>query len=53
MLARGGRTEDHDPEFDEVHWFSAEEARRLLTFANEARILDMALSRIRGRVSSG
>ncbi len=49
MSARGGCTSDHDPEFDEVRWFNADEALRRLTFANETRILDQALSRIRER----
>jgi len=46
MSYRGGRTQDHDPEFDDVEWFPAEEAQRRLTYPNEAKILDKALALI-------
>ena len=47
MSAQGGCTKDHDPEFDDVEWFAANEALNRLTFVNEARILDQALALIR------
>jgi len=50
MMVQGGSTQDHDPEFDEVQWFAAEEALQRLTFANEAKILNQALTLIRGKV---
>jgi 8-oxo-dGTP pyrophosphatase MutT (NUDIX family) len=47
MTALGGSLEDHDPEFDEVVWFNPDEALQRLTFANEVKILNKALARIR------
>ena len=52
MSYQGGSTDRHDPEFDEVRWFSCEEAARRLTFANEARILEKAISMIK-TITSG
>ncbi len=39
----GGDPRLHDHEFDEVRWFPVEEALRLLTYQNEARILRQAI----------
>jgi 8-oxo-dGTP pyrophosphatase MutT (NUDIX family) len=39
----GGDPSHHDHEFDEVRWFSVQEALRLLTYRNEAKILRQAL----------
>jgi 8-oxo-dGTP pyrophosphatase MutT (NUDIX family) len=39
----GGDPSQHDHEFDEVRWFSVQEALRLLTYRNEAKILRQAL----------
>jgi 8-oxo-dGTP pyrophosphatase MutT (NUDIX family) len=39
----GGDPSLHDHEFDEVRWFSVQEALRLLTYRNEAKILRQAL----------
>lgn len=41
-----GSTDDHDDEVDEARWFSVVEAKRTLTYENERRILEQALSRI-------
>lgn len=38
----GGSTRDHDREVDDARWVSVDEARRLLSFENERRILDLA-----------
>ena len=39
----GGRLEDHDHEFDEVGWFPADEALRLMTHATERAVVEDAL----------
>ena len=51
MAHRGGCTELHDPEFDEVRWFSSEDALKSLTYVNEAKVLDKALAMILDRIS--
>jgi 8-oxo-dGTP pyrophosphatase MutT (NUDIX family) len=38
----GGDTANHDAEFDEVAWASLEDARGLLSYANERRVLEEA-----------
>ena len=45
----GGDPSLHDHEFDEVRWFPVQEALRLMTYANEVRILRMALDMVDGR----
>ena len=49
MNALGGSTANHDVEFDDVVWFSAEEAVGKLTFGNETEILVKALHFIQER----
>ena len=49
MAHKGGCTELHDPEFDEVHWFSSEEALKSITYVNEARVLEKALTMIKDK----
>lgn len=49
MAAVGGDTEAHDPEFDVVRWFSADEAASMMTYPNEAEILLRALDIISQR----
>jgi 8-oxo-dGTP pyrophosphatase MutT (NUDIX family) len=39
----GGYPSLHDHEFDDVRWFPVQEALRLLTYRNEARILRQAV----------
>jgi 8-oxo-dGTP pyrophosphatase MutT (NUDIX family) len=43
MKPIGGDPSLHDHEFDDVRWFSAQEALKLLTYQNEARILRQAI----------
>jgi 8-oxo-dGTP pyrophosphatase MutT (NUDIX family) len=43
MRKTGGSLDDHDPEFDVVEWFSADQALISLTFATEADVVRRAL----------
>jgi 8-oxo-dGTP pyrophosphatase MutT (NUDIX family) len=43
MKPIGGDTALHDHEFDDVRWFDAQEALRILTYQNEAKILRQAI----------
>ncbi len=45
----GGDPSLHDHEFDEVRWLPVQEGLKLLTYANEARILRMAIEMVDGR----
>jgi len=45
----GGDISLHDHEFDDVRWFPVQEALKLLSHANEARILRMAIEMVDGR----
>ena len=47
----GGDPSLHDHEFDDVRWFPVQEALKLMTYANEARILRMAIEMVDGRES--
>lgn len=49
MRAVGGDLSAHDHEFDRVGWFPLEEAVRLMTYPNEARIVRRAAELIDGR----
>lgn len=49
----GGDTSAHDDEFDEVRWWPVQEALRLLTYENEARILRKALEMVKKREEKG
>jgi 8-oxo-dGTP pyrophosphatase MutT (NUDIX family) len=46
MSPTGGSFGDHDHEFDEVRWSSAEESRRNLTHQDEINILDKAIEMV-------
>ncbi len=46
MVPRGGSPSDHDPEFDEVKWVKAQDALTLLTYENEAKIVEKAISMV-------
>ena len=46
MVAVGGDTSRHDPEFDVVEWFPSERALEVLQYANEAEVLRRALDLI-------
>ena len=52
MAHKGGATDQHDPEFDEVRWFPSEKALKSLTYVNEAKVLEKALTMIRDRASA-
>ena len=41
-----GSTDDHDDEVDEARWVSLEDARKLLSFENERRVLEQAAKAI-------
>jgi len=43
-----GSTEDHDHEVDEARWVTLDDARKLLSFENERRVLEQAAKAIKG-----
>ena len=49
MVPVGGATDQHDPEFDVVQWFDAEDALKNLAYANEVNVLQRALDLIAER----
>ena len=49
MMAVGGATDQHDPEFDVVQWFDAEDALKNLAYANEVNVLQRAMDLIAER----
>ena len=49
MAPTGGCTDEHDPEFDEVRWFPAEEGLKTLAYASEAKVMEKALAMIRDK----
>ena len=53
MVAVGGATDLHDPEFDVVQWFASDEALSVIAYANEAEVLRRALSMISNRQQDG
>lgn len=44
MSLQGGDVARHDPEFDEVRWFPVEEALKVMTYPNEAEMVEKALA---------
>ncbi|MGH2586257.1 MAG: NUDIX hydrolase [Dehalococcoidia bacterium] len=50
MRPVGGDTAHHDHEYDEVRWFPVGEAKRRLTFSDEAEILDKAVALLNAAV---
>ena len=50
MIPTGGCTDLHDPEFDEVRWFPAEEGLKTLSYFNEVKVLEKALALVRSKV---
>ena len=44
MTDQGGSLDLHDHEFDEVRWFTSEEALNIITYPNEARVIEKALA---------
>jgi 8-oxo-dGTP pyrophosphatase MutT (NUDIX family) len=49
MAVRGGSVDFHDPEFDTVRWFSAQEALDVMTHPNEATVVRRALDALAER----
>ena len=47
MQPVSGSIQKHDHEFDEVRWFPGEEAVRILHYANDASIVEKALTQVR------
>ena len=47
MQATGGDISMHDHEFDYVRWLPVEDARKTLTYENEVKIVENALSLVR------
>src|SRR5437762_2114960 len=47
----GGDPSHHDHEFDDVRWVPVQEAMKLMTYQNEARIVKDALALIQGHES--
>ena len=46
MSPVGGSINEHDKEFDAVHWCHDQEALRTLTYRNEAKIVEKAMSMV-------
>ena len=44
MSVTGGDVSRHDHEFDEARWFSASEALRIMSYENEAKVVEKGLS---------
>jgi 8-oxo-dGTP pyrophosphatase MutT (NUDIX family) len=53
MVSTGGDVDQHDPEFDVIQWFPADEALKSLTYANETEVLRQALELISRRGKGG
>lgn len=51
MRPTGGSVSEHDSEYDRVEWFLAREALRVMTYRNEAQVVERALNMIEGRSS--
>ena len=49
MTPTGGNTDQHDPEFDVVQWFTSEEALESIAYPNEVAVLRNALELISQR----
>ena len=49
MGERGGSFDLHDPEFDVVEWFPAQQAVRSLTFKTESGVVRRAIKALEGR----
>ncbi len=50
MRPTGGSIDNHDPEFDMVHWFKAEDANEALTFKSEASVVVKAVDIVTCRI---
>ncbi len=49
MVPVGGAMSQHDPEFDIVQWFKADEACRVLTYQNEVNVVRRAMEHVAKR----
>ena len=52
MQPVGGSLDLHDPEFDQVNWYAADEVLGLMTYLNEAQIVEKALDRVQAELAS-
>ncbi len=52
MAHKGGSTDRHDPEFDEVRWFPSDEVVQRMAYPNEVHVMEKALAMIKDRDSS-
>lgn len=43
MVAIGGSTSEHDPEYDRVAWFPVEKALEIMSYTNEAEVVRAAM----------
>ena len=50
MSHKGGSTDHHDAEFDQVEWFPSEQALTILTYAKEVDVMEKALTIIKQRM---
>jgi len=48
MQATGGDTAAHDREYDRVEWFPVEAASKVLSFKNEAKMVEKARAMVQG-----
>lgn len=49
MGATGGSIDNHDPEFDMVQWFKADEAEKTLTYETEVAVVRQAINLVADR----
>ena len=52
MNAIGGDLSKHDHEFDEVGWFSVDDAINLLSYENEVKIVDQGIALAKGQTKT-
>ena len=53
MSPVGGHIDQHDPEFDIVQWFDADEALGSMAYGNEASVLRRAMNVLKSRQGQG
>ena len=52
MNAIGGDLSKHDHEFDEVGWFSVDDAINLLSYENEVKIVEQGIALAKGQTKT-
>ena len=52
MQPVGGSFDLHDPEFDQINWYTADEGLRLMTYLNEVQIVKKALDLMQVELAS-